>query len=117
MSSNSPWDKHKSMTENLSDKFNIPGKAQSGTSPASNMSHEYEENYYFIIYGSVLSNMLIGVLSNNLGPIKVTKRTRGRLDRNVAPCSRPTANVIGPLHECKKVCPCTKALPQSGIRA
>ena len=21
-------------------------------------------------------------------------------------------NVIGPLHECKKVCPCTKALPQ-----
>ena len=45
------------------------------------------------------------------------KRTRGRLDRNVAPCSRPTTNVIGPLHECKKVCPCTKALPQSGIRA
>ena len=65
--------------------------------------------------------------------------TRGRLDRNVAPCSRPTTNVIGPLHECKKVCPwmqesvsmnarkcvheckkvcpCTKALPQSGIRA
>ena len=28
-----------------------------------------------------------------------------------------TTNVIGPLHECKKVCPCTKALPQSGIRA
>ena len=26
-------------------------------------------------------------------------------------------NVIGPLHECKKVCPCTKALPNSGIRA
>ena len=26
-------------------------------------------------------------------------------------CSRPTTNVIGPLHECKKVCPCTKALP------
>ena len=32
-----------------------------------------------------------------------------RLDRKVA------TNVIGPLHECKKVCPCTKAL--SGIRA
>ena len=30
-------------------------------------------------------------------------------------CSRPTSNVIGPLHECKKVCPCTKALSQSGI--
>ena len=27
------------------------------------------------------------------------------------------ANVIGPLHECKKVCPCTKALSQSAIRA
>ena len=54
---------------------------------------------------------LIGVLSNCQGPIKDTKRTRGRLDRNVAPCSRPIATVIGPLHECKKVCPCTKALP------
>ena len=42
---------------------------------------------------------------------------RVRLDRTVAPCSRPTTNVIGPLHECKKVCPCTKALLQSGIRA
>ena len=60
---------------------------------------------------------LIGVLSNCQGPIKDTKRTRGRLDRNVAPCSRPTTTVIGPLHECKKVCSCTKALPQSGIRA
>ena len=44
------------MSENLSDKFKIPDKAQAGTSPASNMSHEYEENYYFILYGSVLSN-------------------------------------------------------------
>ena len=42
--------------------------------------------------------------------IKDTKRTRGRLDRNVASCSRPTTNVIGPLHGCKKVCPCTKAI-------
>ena len=47
---------------------------------------------------------------------KNMKRTRVRLDRNVAPCSRPTTNVIGPLHECKKVCPFTKALPQSGFR-
>ena len=31
------------------------------------------------------------------------KRTRGRFDRNVAPCSRSTTNVIGPLHECKSV--------------
>ena len=34
----------------------------------------------------------------------MTKRTRGRLDRNVAPCSKPTTTVIDPLHECKKVC-------------
>ena len=27
---------------------------------------------------------------------------------NVAPCSRQTTNVIGTLHECKKVRPCTK---------
>ena len=27
-----------------------------------------------------------------------------RLDRNIAPCIMPTTNVIGPLHECKKVC-------------
>ena len=60
---------------------------------------------------------LIGVLSNCQGPIKDTKRTRGRLDRNGAPCSRPITTVIGPLHECKKVCPCTKALPPSGSRA
>ena len=33
------------------------------------------------------------------------KRTGVRLDRNIATCSRPTTNVIGPLHECKKVCP------------
>ena len=26
-------------------------------------------------------------------------------------------NVNEPLHECKKACPCTKALSQSGIRA
>ena len=39
------------------------------------------------------------------------------MDRNEAPCSRPTTNVIGPLHECpKKVCPCTKVLLLSGIR-
>ena len=44
------------------------------------------------------------------------KRTRERLQRIVAPCSRPTTNAIGPLHECKKVCPCTEALPQSGIK-
>ena len=42
------------------------------------------------------------------------KRTRVRLDRNVPPCSRPTTAVIDPLHECKKVCPCRKALPLSG---
>ena len=60
---------------------------------------------------------LIGVLSNCQGPIKDTKRTRGRPDRNVAPCSRPITTVIAPLHECKKVCPCTKALPPSGSRA
>ena len=48
---------------------------------------------------------------------KVTKWTKGRSDRNLAPCSRPTTNVFGSLHECKKVCPCTKALPQSDIRA
>ena len=53
---------------------------------------------------------LIGVLSNYQDSIKDTKRTRGRYDRNVAPCSRPTTNVIGPLHECKKVCICTKDL-------
>ena len=39
------------------------------------------------------------------------KRTRIRLDRNVAPCSRPTTNVIDPLHECKKVCPCISPTP------
>ena len=50
-------------------------------------------------------------------PKKDTKRTRVRLDRNEAPCSRQTTNIIGPLYECKKVCPCTKALFQSGIRA
>ena len=58
---------------------------------------------------------LINVLSNCQGPIKDTKRTRVRLDRNVAPCRRPTTYVIGLLHECKKVCLCTKALPHSGI--
>ena len=31
-----------------------------------------------------------------------TKRTRVRLDRNVAPCSRPTTNVIGPLMNARK---------------
>ena len=35
---------------------------------------------------------------------KDTKKTRVGLVRNVAPCCRPTTNVIGPLHECKKVC-------------
>ena len=44
----------------------------------------------------------------NVLKLKDTKRTRVRLDRNVAPCSRPTTPVIDPLHECKKVCPCTK---------
>ena len=39
------------------------------------------------------------------------------MDRNVAPCSRPTSNVIGPFHEWKKGCPYTKALLLSGIRA
>ena len=60
---------------------------------------------------------LKSVLSNCQGLIKDTKSTRGRPDRNVAPCSRPITTVIGPLHECKKVCPCTKALPPSGSRA
>ena len=36
---------------------------------------------------------------------------------NIAPCNRATTNVIGPLHECKKVCPCTKTLLLSGIHA
>ena len=49
--------------------------------------------------------------------VKDTKRTRVRLDRNVASCSRPTTSVIGPPHECKKVCPCIEAPPHSGIRA
>ena len=40
-----------------------------------------------------------------------------KMDRNAALCSRPTTNVIGHLHECKKVCPCTKAILLSGIRA
>ena len=66
--------------------------------------------YYYYRWG------LICVLPIYWGPIKDTKRTWVRLDRNVAPCSRPTTNVIDPLHECKKVCPCTKALPLSDIR-
>ena len=70
-----------------------------------------------IIIKSIIKRDLIIVLSNCQGPIKDTKRTRGRPDRNVAPCSRPITTVIGPLHECKKVCPCTKALPPSGSRA
>ena len=37
------------------------------------------------------------------------EENKRRLDRNIVPCSRPSTNVIGPLHECKKVCPCTKA--------
>ena len=44
-------------------------------------------------------------------------RTRVRLNWKVAPCSRPPTNVIGPPHESKKVCQCTKALPLSGIHA
>ena len=56
-----------------------------------------------ILYFFIKRN-LISVLSNCQGLIKDTKRTRGRLDRNVAPCSRPITTVIGPLHECKKVC-------------
>ena len=48
--------------------------------------------------------------TNYKGHIKDTKRTRGRLYRNVAPCSRLTTNVTGPLHECKKVCPCTESV-------
>ena len=70
-----------------------------------------------IIIIIIIKRDLISVLPNCQGPIKDTKRTRGRLDRNVAPCSRPITTVIGPLHECKKVCPCTKALPPSGSRA
>ena len=50
-------------------------------------------------------------------PIKDRRRTRIRLVRNVAPCSRPTTSVTDPLHECKKASPCTKALLLSGIRA
>ena len=48
---------------------------------------------------------------------KDTKRARGMPDRNVDPSSRPITTVIGPLHECKKVWSCTKALPRSGSRA
>ena len=71
--------------------------------------------YTYIII--IIKRDLISVLSNCKGLIKDTKRTRVRLDRNVAPCSRPITTVIGPLHECKKVCPCTKALSRSGSRA
>ena len=81
-----------------------------------------DNNYQTLLITSlvtiiIIKRDLISVLSNCWGPIKDTKRARGRLDRNVAPCSRPTTTVIGPLHECKKVCPCTKALPRSGSRA
>ena len=48
---------------------------------------------------------------------KDTNRTRGRPYWNVSSCNRPTTTVIGPHHECKKVCPCIKALPISGIHA
>ena len=65
----------------------------------------------------IIKRDLIGVLSNCQGLIKDTKKTRGRPNRNVAPCSRPITTVIGLLHECKKVCPCTKALPPSGSHA
>ena len=57
---------------------------------------------------------LIGVLSKY---VLRSYKTRGRLDSNVAPSSGPTTSVNGTLHECKKVCPCTKALLLSGIRA
>ena len=60
---------------------------------------------------------LVGVFSNYNGHIKDTNRTRVRLDWNVAPCSKPITNVIGPLIECNKVRSCTRALLQSFIRA
>ena len=43
------------------------------------------------------SRSLKSALSNYEGHLKDTKRTRGRLDRNVAPCGRSTNNVIDPL--------------------
>ena len=49
--------------------------------------------------------------------IKDTKRIRVKLHRNVTQCSRQTINVISTLHECKKVCLCTKVLLLSGSRA
>ena len=58
---------------------------------------------------------LIGVLSNCQGPTKDTKRTRGRSDRNVAPCSRPITTVIGPLHECKKCVHAQKPYPPQAV--
>ena len=50
---------------------------------------------------------------------KRNEENKSKSAQDVAPCSRPTINVIGPLHECKKVCPssCTKALLLSSIRA
>ena len=36
---------------------------------------------------------------------------RERVDRNVASCSRLSTTVIGPLHECKKVCSCNEQKP------
>ena len=66
---------------------------------------------------SMMKLMIIIVLFNYQDPIKRTKRTRVRLNRNLAPYSRLTTNVIGPHHECKKVCPCTKARLLLDIRA
>ena len=46
---------------------------------------------------------------------KDTKRARGRPDRNVASCSRPTTTVIAPLHECKKVWHAQKPYPAQTV--
>ena len=78
-----------------------------------NQAMALKVNQLILLLNSGFNRCSFQLLMSN----KDTKRTRVRLDRNVVPCSRPTTSVIGPLHECKKVCPCTKALPQSGIRA
>ena len=69
------------------------------------------EKYYYYIWG------LIRVFSNYYSHIEDRKRTRVRLDKNVAPWSRSITNVISPLHECKKVGPFTIAPFLSGIRS
>ena len=73
--------------------------------------HSPNDHYYYSKRGLIVKPFQLPM------SYKRGKENKRKIGQERSSMQQAEYQVIGPVHECKKVCPCTKTLRHSSIRA